>query len=457
MIRLCIASQTPPIRPIGREPPAPGTPWRLGVDYVPQLGGVVPMMRALVRSSAGRWLAPNPLWLALGSHDLPRLIATDEGYSVETLSLEPELSAGYLPIKEAIWRSFHGPWGLGPFPAGSYRGYVEVNHRMAQQLLRHLDSYDLTYVNDFQLLLVGGLVGSAAPAILRWHIPLEFRGYPEPVRRFFLRAMEGFDAVVVSTRSALEELIRYGYQGRAFQVYPYLDPHEQAAVPESEVRKFRDAHGLGDHPYVIAVGRMDPVKRQDLVINAFAQVQRQFPDHRLVLVGGGSFSTRLARTGSAEAKDAVWDRRVRRTIQGQGLGRAIVMTGPVSNLELRAAYQGASVFVHPAPWEGFGLVAVEAWLHGLPIIVSRGAGVAELVTEGVNGLTVPPGSVKALATQMRHLLSDPGRAERMGAAGRLSARRCHVNVAARRLREIFTYVTRTYRARGRAPPEQLWV
>jgi phosphatidyl-myo-inositol dimannoside synthase len=132
-----------------------------------------------------------------------------------------------------------------------------------------------------------------------------------------------------------------------------------------------------------------------------------------------------------------------------------VITGGIPHEELGAAFDGAVGLVHPAPWEGFGLVGVEAWIHGLPVVVSRGAGVAELVTDGVNGFTVAPGSVSGLASGMAGLLANPERAERMGDAGRLTARRCHVRPAARRLREVFQHVIKQYQRQGRAPPEIL--
>ena len=456
MIRLCIASQTPPTLPFPGAPVVEGAKWRLGRDYVPQVGGVVPMMRGFLALTQGRWVARDTLWIALGDSRLPRRFETDEGYSVETIRLDPEaLRENYVRFKEAVWRSFHGPWGLGPFPSEAYRAYVEFNHRMAQRLLQHLDSYDLTYVQDYQLLLVGGLIGSAAPAVLRWHIPLELVGYPEQVRRFFLRAMEGFDAIVVSTRHSLETLIHHGFHGRAFQVYPYVDPADNAPVPESTVRRFRDRSGLGDRPYVLSVGRMDPVKRQDLLIRAFGRLRRRFPEHRLVLVGGGSFSTRLAGGKGRESKDVVWLRRVRAEIHAHHLEDRVILAGRLPNEELRAVYQDASVFVHPAPWEGFGLVGVEAWLHGLPIIVSRGAGISELVTDGLNGYVVSPGSVEGLTARLAQALASPSRSEQMGDAGRQTARLCTVGVAARRLRTILTRVGETYRRQGRAPPALL--
>ena len=455
MIRLCIASQTPPTRPSTPRLPSPRTIWKLGRDYVPNVGGLVPMMRALLRASLGHWVAPNPRWVSLNSGRLPPSFSVDEGYIVETIPLDPHVRAGYLRFKDAVWRSFHGPWGLGPFDSEDYRAYVQYNHATAQRLLQYRGSYDLFYVNDFQLILVGGLVGSAAPAVLRWHIPLELGGYPEPVRRFFLRAMEGFDAVVVSTRRSLEELIHRGFRGRAFQVYPYIDPAEQTSSPPGAVRQFREAHGLGEHPYLLSVGRMDPVKRQDLLLRAFARVHRRFPDHRLALVGGGSFSTGLSGKGPERSKADVWTERIRRLLHSEGLRDSVVITGNVTNEELRAAYDGAVGLVHPAPWEGFGLVGVEAWVHGLPVIVSRGAGLAELVTDGVNGFAVPPGSVSALTARMIGLLSHPDRAERMGEAGRLTARRCQVRPAASRLRDIFHHVIRLYEQRGRMPPAVL--
>ena len=83
MIRVCINSQTPPLRPL-RGAGRSGTLWRSGVDYEPNVGGVVPMMRALLRASVGRWIAPHPRWVALGGPGLPPLVRTDDGFLLET-------------------------------------------------------------------------------------------------------------------------------------------------------------------------------------------------------------------------------------------------------------------------------------------------------------------------------------------------------------------------------------
>ncbi len=448
MIRLCITSQTPPIRPLPGATPGRRKVWRLGVDYVPNVGGVVPMMRALLRESVGHWVAPDPRWVSMSAPDLPDHLRTDDGYLLETLTLGPATRAAYGRFKESVWRSFHTPLEYH-FPISDYVGFAEYNFRTAVRLLERARDYDLVYVNDFQQVLVGGLVGSAAPSLLRWHIPVDLKGYPEPVRRFFLKSMEGFDGIVVSTRAGLEELIRAGFHGRAFQVYPYIDPSTQRSATAQEVEAFRHRYDIGiSDPIILSVARMDPVKRQDQLLEAFAQVRRRHPTARLVLVGGGSFSTRSIPRGSGDNKAERWLARLHQKLRHLKLEQSVVFTGSVSEDELQAAYSAAEVFVHPAPWEGFGLVAVEAWFHGLPIVVSEGAGVAELVDDDVNGFTFPPESVPAMARALDRLLAHPEIARRMGEAGALTARRCTVQRAAPRLREIFERAVRVYAYSG---------
>ena len=417
---------------------------------MPNVGGVVAMMRALLRHARSTWLAPAPRWVALGSPGIPLEFATDEGYRVVTVPLSAQTREGYIRFKEAIWRSFHGPRGLERLAISDYQAFVEYNHATAQRLLEAVDDFDLLFINDFQQILAGGLIGAEAPSLLQWHIPLEFRGYPEPVRRFFLKSLEGFDAIVVSTRAGLEELLRRGFHGRAFQVYPYLDPREQLPAPAGGVATFRDRFNLHDRSYILSVSRHDPVKRQDLLLHAFARLRREFPELRLVLAGGRSFSTGLHALREPD-KAETWQRHLAAEIRRLKLRDAVVLTGTLDPEELRAAYDGASVFAHPAPWEGFGLVAVEAWMHRVPIVVSRGAGVAELVNPGVNGFLAAPGSVSELTGRLRETLRRPELAVRMGESGAMTARQCHVDVAAPRLKEIFSHTIRLYSRTGLGP------
>lgn len=411
------------------------------------------MMRGLLHVAVGSWVAPYPRWVALGASGIPQEVRTSEGYIVETVRLAEASREGYARFKETVWRSFHGPSGFD-FPLRDYAGFVDYSHAMARAMLDRADEYDLFYINDFQQVLVGGLIGSAAPALLRWHIPLDFKGYPEPVRRFFLKAMEGFDAIVVSTRAGLEELIRAGFHGRAFQIYPYVDFREFRTTSERENQDLRARLGLRpEHEVILSVSRLDPVKRQDLLIDAFALVARQHPNARLLLVGGGSFSTQSLGSSGARTKADLWAEKLRRQIRLREVEDSVILAGSLSNEDLQAAYSTAQVFVHSAPWEGFGLVVVEAWIHKLPVVVSRGAGVAELIDDEANGFTFPPSgpTVPTMARRIAYLLDHRDVAERLGEFGSMTARRCQVQRAAPRIRDVFERTMRLYEWSGLRP------
>jgi glycosyltransferase involved in cell wall biosynthesis len=78
----------------------------------------------------------------------------------------------------------------------------------------------------------------------------------------------------------------------------------------------------------------------------------------------------------------------------------------------------ARVLAIPALWpEPFGLVALEAYATGCPVVASRIGGLLDTVIQGVTGRLVPPGDVPALAAAIGTMLDDPGLANRMGVEG----------------------------------------
>jgi glycosyltransferase involved in cell wall biosynthesis len=71
----------------------------------------------------------------------------------------------------------------------------------------------------------------------------------------------------------------------------------------------------------------------------------------------------------------------------------------------------------PSSGEGFGIVFLEAWLHGLPVVAGNRDAAAELITPLVNGLTVDPESSEDIAKAVTHLLKDSSASSRMGMNG----------------------------------------
>jgi glycosyltransferase involved in cell wall biosynthesis len=81
-------------------------------------------------------------------------------------------------------------------------------------------------------------------------------------------------------------------------------------------------------------------------------------------------------------------------------------------------YRGASVFCLPTLNEPFGLVFLEAFSYGLPVVATRIGAIPEIVAEGESGYLVSPQNSGELAQVLQLLLSDPARCERFGAFGR---------------------------------------
>ncbi len=100
----------------------------------------------------------------------------------------------------------------------------------------------------------------------------------------------------------------------------------------------------------------------------------------------------------------------------------VTFPGMMSREGLTAFYRGARFLVVPSVWyETFGLVAVEAMSHGVPVIAARIGGLQELVTDGVSGFHFAPGDAADLAEKMGLLWRDPELCARMGRAAREEA------------------------------------
>lgn len=95
-----------------------------------------------------------------------------------------------------------------------------------------------------------------------------------------------------------------------------------------------------------------------------------------------------------------------RVIRERGLTNNAFLRGRRSLQELMGFYRAASVFVHPSHYEGYGIVVLEAASFGLPIIVSNGGSLPEVVGDGQYGLVYPVGDRTALMRQIELVYRD---------------------------------------------------
>ena len=104
-----------------------------------------------------------------------------------------------------------------------------------------------------------------------------------------------------------------------------------------------------------------------------------------------------------------------------GLGDRVRFLG--ARTDMPRIYRALDAFVSTSRWEGLSNVLLEAMASGLPPVMTRVEGVARVITEGQDGLMVPPGDPAAAASALVRVLTEPGLAARLGAAARAKVQR----------------------------------
>ncbi|MEV0601404.1 glycosyltransferase family 4 protein [Streptomyces sp. NPDC050315] len=232
-------------------------------------------------------------------------------------------------------------------------------------------------------------------------------------------------------------------------VYPRLDA--VTTVTEADARSYRKrlrlpgvrieavpnsvpAPGIqpadGTGKWVVAAGRLDKVKRYDLLIRAFATVVEQRPDWRLRIYGGGAEKAAL-----------------RALIDELGLYNHVYLMGPASPLD--PEWAKGSIAVVTSRLESFGMTIVEAMRCGLPVVSTNcPLGPGEIIDDGVDGRLVPVGKKDAIAGALLELINDDERRQRMGRAALASSARFDPGRIAGRYEALFGDLTTTGGGRG---------
>jgi D-inositol-3-phosphate glycosyltransferase len=186
----------------------------------------------------------------------------------------------------------------------------------------------------------------------------------------------------------------------------------------------RAALGLGDHPVLLFVGRIQPLKGADVAVRALAALNR--PDAVLLVVGAASGTE-----GDHEVA------RVESIIDELGVRDRIRFVPPQQHHILSTYYRAADVVLVPSRSESFGLVALEAAACGTPVIASAVGGLLTLVDDGDTGYLVEERDPDRFAALAGRLIDEPRLAEAMSRRAAMRSRRYTWSLAAARLRRVY--------------------
>ena len=229
------------------------------------------------------------------------------------------------------------------------------------------------------------------------YIPLLPR-WIQPLRRTTIRTLYPFADVVLTNSEAATGDLAESFKLPRHKLVTIPNPVDIAFV---EARAAVDLNGSWfprDIPVVLAAGRLVPQKCFDVLIDAMAKICKT-RECKLVILGEGPDKAAL-----------------RARADRQGIGESVIIAGFAANpFNLMRHSQ---VFVLASMAEGLPNVVLEAMACRTPVVATRcSAGAEEILTDGKDGLLVPPGDVDTLAGAIASLLDSPERRATLGAAG----------------------------------------
>jgi glycosyltransferase involved in cell wall biosynthesis len=177
------------------------------------------------------------------------------------------------------------------------------------------------------------------------------------VGKAMIRNAAGWIAV---TPGEFPHFERYGVPASAVVVIPNGVSEED--FPLSDRAAFLRSQGLADAPFILFMGRLNPIKGPDLLLEAFARICDRLPAHQLVFAGpdGGMLQALRARAGQA------------------GLAGRVHFLGHVDGAAKAGAYRFAQLLVVPSRQEAMSIVALEAGICGTPVLLTDQCGFDEV-------------------------------------------------------------------------------
>lgn len=217
------------------------------------------------------------------------------------------------------------------------------------------------------------------------------------------RVLGRFPVVVAVSNDVKADLVANGCRPERVRVLLNGIDHRAFRRDVTRVREARARFGLAEGDIGVgAVGRLEPQKRFDLLLEAFGRIRSAHPSARLLIAGDGS---------RKEALQAQIDR--------QQLAASTRLLGHVDDVPM--FHHAIDLFVQSSDYEGTPNAVLEAMALETPVVATDVGGTAELMRHEREGLIVPAGDAGAIASALERVIADP-----VAAGARVAAARARV-------------------------------
>ena len=206
-------------------------------------------------------------------------------------------------------------------------------------------------------------------------------------KRYIKRASH----IIAISQSTKSDLVKYLNipESRISVIYNGVDHNIFKPYKPYQIRPYHVT--LSHKPYILYVGSERRRKNLSGLFEAFAMLRQEFPELKLVKVGGPGHSRQLRSE-------------MLKKLSSLAITRDVIFVDYISELELACYYSSATLLAYPSLYEGFGLPPLEAMACGCPVVTANISSLPEVVGEA--GIMVNPYDTSSLVQAMRRVLTD---------------------------------------------------
>ena len=375
-----------------------------------------------------------------------RSVAGTGGGPDKTILAAARMAAPSIHITVCYMRNLVDPlFPIGDLAKSQGLDYVEINERHSldpavwpalRRLVRER-SIDIVHAHEYKTDLLAWLLAKVEP-VVPFATVHGWTGHTRRERAVYYpvdkRVLAKFPRLAAVSGEIKRTLIRAGASEQNIDVVlNAIDPahfhRDPAAIPLARAR-----FGVGPSDVVLgSVGRLEPQKRFDLLIEAFSSLLKLRPNLKLLIAGEGSVRGALERQ-----------------IEHSGIREACRLLGHTPDVS--GFHHALDVFVQSSDYEGTPNVVLEAMALETPVVATDVGGTGEIAIQGEHAILLPPGNASALAAAIEAVISDPGgaqtrvRAARHRVEGELSFER-----RVRRIEAVYQDLARLRHSKAVAP------
>ncbi len=219
----------------------------------------------------------------------------------------------------------------------------------------------------------------------------------EAIKRIIFNLAIKVDVITTPSQSMKDLISRYRIKKEVTVVPNAINLNIFQEKNEQQIREIRKQFGLSEEDVaVLYVGRISFEKNIDKIVKALAIVRdKKINNVKLLLVGEGTAMKQL-----------------KELVESLSLESLVKFVGPVNSELIKYYYQASDIFAFTSTSETFGMVIIEAFASGLPVLAVKAPGAIDIITDGFDGILVED-DISQFAERLENLITDKGLRKRL--------------------------------------------